>query len=123
MTVAFGTVDTLSPDRALILGRDDVVSRRIIVAAGRVLDRGALLGRVTATGKHVLSAAAASDGSQTAVAILAEPVDASSADRETVAHFAGTFNERALVYGAGQTAASVRDALQARGIKLMGMVG
>lgn len=123
MTVAFGTVDTLNPDRALIVGRDDVVSRRIIVAAGRVLDRGALLGRISATGKHVLSVAAASDGSQTPVAILSEPVDATAADRETVAHVAGTFNERAIGYGAGHSVASVRDALQARGIKLVGMIG
>lgn len=76
------------------------------------------LGRVSAPGKLILSMATASDGLQTPVALLAELVDAAAADREMVAYVPGTVNERALGYGAGHTAASGQDALQAHGLKL-----
>jgi hypothetical protein len=41
---------------------------------------GAVLGRVTASGKHTLSPATRADGSQTAVAVLLYPVNATLAD-------------------------------------------
>ena len=41
---------------------------------------GAVLGRVTASGKHTLSPATGADGSQTAVSVLLYPVNATLAD-------------------------------------------
>jgi Bacteriophage lambda head decoration protein D len=47
--------------------------------AGKVA-AGTVLGKLTATGEYVPSPAAGADGSQTAVAILIEAVDATAAD-------------------------------------------
>ena len=94
-----------------------VVTESIVLDTGN-LSRGAVLGRITASGKYVLSASAASDGSQTPVAILAESTDATGADKTTVAYLTGEFNTAALTFGAGHTAASTRAALRDAGIFL-----
>lgn len=70
------------------------------------------------SGKYKKSLAAATDGSQTPVAILAEDADASSADAYAIAYYTGDFNSDAMTFGAGHTAASVKDALRDRGIFL-----
>jgi hypothetical protein len=70
------------------------------------------------TGKYVLSLAAATDGSQTPVAILAEDANATSGDVTTVAYLTGEFNIAAITFGTGHTAASVKEGLANRGIFL-----
>lgn len=65
-----------------------------------------------ASGKYVLSLAAATDGSQVPIAILAEDVNATSADAEGMALISGDFNEDAIVFGTGHTAASTREGLR-----------
>lgn len=97
-----------------------VTDGRITVVSGAgVLVRGTLLGKITTGGKYQTSLSGASDGSQTPVAILANDVDASAADVTNVlVYTSGEFNERAITFGAGHTAASTRDALRARGIHL-----
>lgn len=95
----------------------NMVTESIVLDTGN-LTRGAVLGRITATGKYVLSASAATDGSQTPVAILAEDTDASAADKTTVAYPSGEFNTTALTFGAGHTAASTQAALRDVGIFL-----
>lgn len=52
----------------------------IIAAGAGKLQSGTVLAQVAATGKFVPAAAAGSDGSQTAVAVLFAAVDATSAD-------------------------------------------
>lgn len=96
-----------------LIGGDAVpaVTLSIVVDNG-VLARGSVLGKITATGKYVLSASAAGDGSQTPAAILAEDVDASAADVTTVAYLTGEFNGTALTLGAGHTLAGIRDGLR-----------
>ncbi len=69
-------------------------------------------------GKYKMSASAAVDGSQAPVVILAEDCDASAADKVTIAHFAGNFDENGLTYGTGWTASGVREALRDLGINL-----
>ena len=59
--------------------------------AGTPLPRGALLGRVTASGKYIPCKATATDGSQNPTAVLAADTDAGSADAETAAYFEGEF--------------------------------
>lgn len=71
-----------------------------------------------ASGKYIKSLAAATDGSQTPVAVLAEDADASSGDVTTVAYISGEFNSNAMTFGTGHTAASAKDALQALNIYL-----
>ena len=102
-----------------LIGGDAVnaVTESIVLDTGN-LKRGAVLGRITANGKFVLSASAAADGSQTPVAILAEDADATSADQVTVAYLTGEFNASALTLGAGHTIASITEGLRDRGIFL-----
>lgn len=94
----------------------------IIASGAGKLVSGTVLAKVAATGKYVPAAAAAagSDGSQTAVAVLLFPVDATSADakavivsRHAIASHAG------LTYGATINDATKRAAANAQ----LGAVG
>lgn len=91
------------------------ITESAVIDTGNLV-RGSVLGRITATGKWVLSASAASDGSQVPRAVLAENTDATAADKTTVIYVTGMFNTAALVFGAGHTAASTRDVLADAGI-------
>ena len=94
----------------------------ITLASGQNLKRGALLGKVTATGKYKLSVATATDGSEDPIAILAQDTNASSADTKTVAYLSGEFNESAITFGSGHTADSTRLELRKLGIYLKKVV-
>jgi hypothetical protein len=74
---------------------------------------------ISGDGKMLLSAAAAVDGSQTPIAILADDVDASGGDVAGAPIFrAGGFNAGKMTFGAGQTAAALKESLAARGLFL-----
>lgn len=104
--------ETFTPD-SLIAGHSDIRTRSITIASGAgELTRGTLLGKITSSGKYVKSLAASSDGSEVPVAILAEDVDATSADVVTVAYESGEFNVNDVTFGTGHTEASVTDALR-----------
>jgi Bacteriophage lambda head decoration protein D len=61
------------------------ISREIItVLSGQNLQAGAVIGKVTASGKYKALAPAAVDGSEAAAGILYDAVDASAADAEGV---------------------------------------
>ncbi len=68
-----------------------------IVSGSGALTRGTLLGKVTASGKYKPYNNANADGSETAKLVLAEDVDASSADVNTSAFASGEFNEDSLI--------------------------
>ncbi|NOR64557.1 MAG: head decoration protein [Candidatus Scalindua sp.] len=57
---------------------------KITVLMGEVLVAGAVLGKVTASGKYIARVAAAVDGSEVAAAILFDAVDATAADVDVV---------------------------------------
>lgn len=82
-----------------------------IVSGSGVLVPGTVLGRITASGKYKPCTTAAVDGSQTPLAILADAVDATSADVKTGAYFAGRFWANRLTLGAGWTIATMKAAL------------
>lgn len=69
--------------------------------------------------KLKLSAAAALDGSQTPIGILAEDCDATAADAACVFFYRGDFNDTQVTLGVGHTVASIRDGLRARAIYLI----
>jgi hypothetical protein len=75
------------------------------------------------TYKYLLSLAAAVDGSQVPVAILAGDCDASLADAEALVYTTGDFNDAVVTFGTGYTAATVREALALRGIHLIDVMG
>lgn len=114
---AFANAGTHAHDN--LIGGDVVpaVTESIVVDTGNLV-RGALLGKITATGKYVLSLAAAEDGSEVPAAILAEDANATSADKVTVAYLSGEFNTAAMTFGTGHTAASVKEGLREKGIFL-----
>lgn len=109
--------DVFTPDRLIADDADDIIGKGITLASGQNLSRGAVLGKITASGKYTLSLAAASDGSQNPSVILAQDCDASAGDAAAVAYFSGVFNASALTIGTGHTAATVADAL--RGLSIM----
>lgn len=106
---------TLAIDK-LIANATQLVHRKITLITGQNLLRGAVLGKITASGKYNLSLSAAADGSQTPDLILAEDTDASAADKDTVAYEAGVFNVNGLTIGTAHTAASIQEGLRAKGI-------
>lgn len=113
MTTASGFTNegTYAPPN-LFAGDYPRIERIGIIAAGAALTVGAVLGRITASGKYVLSDSAAVDGSQTPVAILGEDAAAAAADVDAMIYLAGEFNEVALTFGGAHTADTTRDGLR-----------
>lgn len=109
---SFGTEGTYSPDN-LIAGDAEVRAENVTIENGQDLQRGAVLGRVAASGEFKLSASGATDGSETPVAILARDTDASGgAVSGAPAYIAGDFNERELTLGTGHTLDSIKNAFR-----------
>ncbi|WP_339118561.1 head decoration protein [Halomonas sp. BMC6] len=112
-----GMTTTPHPEAAALLAGD--FPRRfmtITVASGQVRPAGAVMGEVTADEKYILSASAATDGSQTPSVILWEAVDATDGDVEAEALICGDVRGDKLTLGAGHTVASVRKALRSLSI-------
>ena len=94
---------------------------QVTVAAGQVLELGAVVGRVTTTGKIKRLDPAATDGTETPAGILLQPVDAALIDIETALTLArhGIVASHAVVWPAGITASEKLAAiatLEGRGI-------
>ena len=111
------TLGQYTPDN-LIAGDYPLKAVDITVKSGQSLERGALLGQITADQKYILSLAAASDGSETPVAILCDDVDASGGDKTATAYIKGQFNHNAVTFGTGHTFDSTKEALAQKGILL-----
>lgn len=111
------TLGTYNADN-LIAGDFPLKAIDITLLSGENRTRGAVLGKVTASGKYKLSASAAGDGSETPDVILAEDTDASAADKKTVAYIKGEFNQNELTLGTGHTVASITAGLKDKGIIL-----
>lgn len=107
---------TYTPDN-LLAGDKPVRCENIKIAEGEDLVRGSVLGvRGNAyddTEEYVLSVRAATDGSQTPVGILAIDVDATDAAVSGVPMYReGDFNVRALTFGTGHDAETVKAAFR-----------
>lgn len=66
------------------LGNGTYSKENVTLISGQNLVAGSVLGKITASGKYTMVAPGASDGSQTAVAILWDNVDASGGDTKCV---------------------------------------
>ena len=102
----------------LIAGEYPRIERIITIASGSALTKGSVLGRVTASGKFILSESDTTDGSETPDTILAEDVDASEEDKQAVVYFSGEFNENALTLGGSFTLDDIRAGLRSKSIFL-----
>jgi len=116
----FQTEGTYTPDRLVLGGKP--VAQKVTILTGQNLLRGAVLGKITVTGEYILSLSAAVDGSQTPDAILAQPINATAADKEALAYFTGEFNDAAIILGTAHTVATVWEGLRAKGIILIPVV-
>lgn len=115
------TIGSLGADNGynnLITGDYPLKGEEVTLESGQDLNRGALLGKVTASGEYKLSASGAGDGSETPVAILADTTDASTAATKCVAWIKGEFNYRAMTFGTGHTYENTKDALAQKGLIL-----
>lgn len=106
---------SFTPDK-LHAGDYPIRTLQATLITGQNLNRGAVLGKITASGKLKLSLSAAVDGSQDVYAILAEDMDATSEDKTVTIYVAGDFNSNAMTFGADHTADSTRDAFRDLGI-------
>jgi hypothetical protein len=77
-----------------------------------------VLGKESTNGKLRVCKSANTDGSQNPFAIIAEGVDATSADSKCYIFLTGEFFADKLVYGTGITASAIKDALRDLGIYL-----
>jgi len=108
-----------NPDQLLTRNVDLAITRRVTFAPlTEVLKRGTLVGRVTATSKWQESLAASSDGSEVPRAIVVRDLPIDTEDQSGLVYVRGDFNSRAMTFGAGHTADSVREALQELGIAI-----
>lgn len=123
MSTAAGvtTEGTYTPDR-LFAGEFPVSTRKVTIASGANLVRGAVLGLITASGKYKLSASASNDGSEAPDCVLLTDAAAAGGDKEALVAFTGEFNEAALTLGAGHSIASIRQGLRQRGLFLKKVV-
>jgi hypothetical protein len=99
------------PDN-LIAGDFPLVTQSITIAAGQTLERGAVLGRISANGQYVLSQVKASDGSESPNVVLAQNIDTTDGESEATCYLSGQFNSAALTFGAGHTTGSAMHTLR-----------
>ncbi len=102
--------------KQLVINRCCGITGAVTLLAGTNYPAGAVLGRISATGKYKLVDNAQNDGSELAKYVLAGAVDATAADKPGIAHKDGVFNTALLTFGGNDTAADHWEALEARGI-------
>ena len=113
--------NTKSYDNLIVAGFP-ITNRDMTLLSGQVVQRGQVLGKVTATGKLKAYTSGASDGSETPYAIAADDTDASGGDTVIAPYIQAHVSQDALIFAATDdydTAAeilAVNDALQDRGI-------
>ena len=92
----------------------------VTVAGGVALPSGTVLGKITASGKFVRYNAGASDGSQSAAAILYTPLPGLNRDHQALAHDRDCEVNGAALNGGLGADADARMQLATRGIRVRG---
>lgn len=100
MLIAESAVETYSNDN-LIAGSAPVATGAGTLITGQNLARGAVIGRITASGKFTLCDPDAVDGSEQAVGILVHAIDATAADKGCQFYTGGEFHSSEMVWHAG----------------------
>ena len=88
----------------VVAGSDQVSTTEAIITSGENLAARTPLGMVTATGKLVAWAPGAANGSEKAVYLTVDAVDATGGDISTQVYKAGTFNVDMVELGAATAA-------------------
>jgi hypothetical protein len=93
---------------------ENIMQASIVVAAGKKLVAGHVLGVITATGKYTEYNPANADGSQTAAGILWDNCDATTADQRAAAIVRdAVVNANELTFFSGATSGQIQTALAA----------
>ena len=104
--------ETYTPDN-LIAGDFPLVSDEVTIVSGQNVARGAVLGKITASGKYTAADVLAVDGSSVPACVLAQATDASGGDvTKAPVYLTGEFNSALLTFGATTTAADLKDAMR-----------
>ncbi|MBK9515531.1 MAG: head decoration protein [Flavobacteriales bacterium] len=104
---SFGAAGSTS-NPELFAGSAAVTTLPVTFLTGAAIARYAVVGRVAASGKFIISDPAASDGSQVPVGIAVESAASASADAVGNIYISGCFNPAALVWHAGYTTAVLK---------------
>mgnify|MGYP001947998560 CR=1 FL=1 len=99
-------------------GEADIVTGTGTIAAGNTVAQYEVLGQLTATGEYVPYNPAGEDGSQNAVAIANQAIDASAGAVKGPIYLGGVFNPDALVWPEGATDAQKATAFSGTNIAL-----
>ena len=99
-----------------ILADGKYTTRKVTILSGQTIVPGHVLGKITASGKYIVSLSAAVDGSQIPDFIAESAVDATGGDKEAIVYETGNVVASALTLGAGHTLASVREGLRVKGL-------
>ncbi|GAN97968.1 phage protein [Komagataeibacter europaeus NBRC 3261] len=100
------------PDQ-LVAGNMKLVTRTVTFGASQTLPRGAVVGRVTATGEYILSVATATDGSETPCGIMVDAVETAAGATQTGAIYEmGEFNSNYMTYDSSWTLDALTQALR-----------
>lgn len=113
---------TYTPDNLTAGNEHLLVGKKVTIESGQSLTRGAVLGKVTASGEYKMSAAGEGDGSEVPDLILVDDCDASAAAKEALAYSRGDFNANALTLGSGHTVDSIKEGLRGKGIIIVNAV-
>ena len=111
--------ESFDPDNLIAGHKPSAKAIPIVLTDGEVVVRGHVLGRVTASGKYLISLNAAVDGSEVARAIAAEALSPSGADGKMLAYVEGEFNQDKLTFGTGQTIANTTEDLKDKNIYIV----
>lgn len=112
----FTTEGTYAFDNLLAGDFPRVTAKATIASGAGELAAGTVLGKITSGGKLVAVDDSLSNGAETAYAVLAEAVDATSADAEGIIYLSGHFNSAALTFGDDDTLADHEATLRGIGI-------
>lgn len=96
----------------LIAGDFPLVTDTETVLTGLDLERGTLMGKITATGQIQACDHTASDGSETPFGVLAEDIDTSGGAATGLIYLTGIFDSSKLTFGGSTAIADVKDAMR-----------
>lgn len=102
------TSETYTPNN-LFAGDAPIRTLPVTVLSGQNLPAYSVVGKISTSGKYVLSVVGAGDGSESPDGILVNTVDASSGDTQGIIYIAGDFNYNSLNVDVSHDIDSIRE--------------
>lgn len=101
MNIAESSVETVAHDNLIAGSTPPIATDTGTLITGQNLVRGAVVGRITASGKLTECNPGAGDGSEVALGILAHAIDATAADKTCQIYVGGAFHSDEMTWHAG----------------------